>query len=372
MNIKIETLTPVHIGSGNLLHYNTDFFSVVVQTNGTRYLRVADDRKILDLIGPERLQDWVLSIERGQNIKEFMKIYAPNARPVDYSRRKIRFFGDDVSKADTLKECIHNGMGFPYIPGSSIKGALRTAITASLAATHPRRDYCLKNLKGRYDGSVIEKQLFGSDSNKDVFRFMQCGDAYFSKGTEVAFLLQMYLNITRSNDLHPTQNIKPQFIEAIGCNASSEFQLNLETNYYDWVKTQQHNSVGEMPDAMKSVSGLFRLVNQHTLSLVNQEIDFWSELNKTGADDYIESMKDMQQRIEALIVAGNSSCILRIGHAIGWNFITGGWARNTQDFDNIKYAARPNNNKYVEYDFPKSRRLDSDGEMIGFVKLSVL
>ena len=109
MNLKIQTLTPVHVGSGNFLYYNTDFFSDVIKStsiaDGIRYLRIIDDRKILDLIGQEHLQDWVLSIERGQNIKDFMKTYAPKATPSDYSLRSIQFFYDKpLADTDTVKE----------------------------------------------------------------------------------------------------------------------------------------------------------------------------------------------------------------------------------------------------------------------------
>jgi len=47
--IKIEILSPVHIGSGNLLQNNTDF--VTTGDGENNYIRIVDDRKILELIG---------------------------------------------------------------------------------------------------------------------------------------------------------------------------------------------------------------------------------------------------------------------------------------------------------------------------------
>ena len=180
----------------------------------------------------------------------------------------------------------------------------------------------------------------------------------------------MYLNITHRSHLVPQSDIKPQFLEAIGMDAVSDFTLKLDADYYNWVKRVRPDAVGNMPDAMKELSALFQWVNAHTLLIVNREIDFWSSQTKTGAEEYVEQMNDMRNRIMTLQTEGNHSCILRLGHAIGWDFITGGWTRPTSCFESIVDVARPKNERYQEYDFPKSRRLDSDGEMIGFVKLS--
>jgi hypothetical protein len=65
---------------------------------------------------------------------------------------------------------------------------------------------------------------------------------------------------------------------------------------------------------------------------------------------------------------------LRIGHASGWRFITGAWSEQLPFFDSsVVNAARSGNaSKYSEYSFPKSRRTASDGDLMGFVKLSML
>jgi len=34
-------------------------------------------------------------------------------------------------------------------------------------------------------------------------------------------------------------------------------------------------------------------------------------------------------------------------------------------------ASRPNNQRYEDYDFPKTRRLDEDSYILGFVKLTM-
>ena len=66
-------------------------------------------------------------------------------------------------------------------------------------------------------------------------------------------------------------------------------------------------------------------------------------------------------------------CVLRLGHASGWRFITGAWTENLDNFKSeIVPASRPKNFNYEQYVFPKSRRLDEDGDIFGFVKLELL
>lgn len=368
--IKIEVLSPVHIGSGNLLQNNTDF---VTTDNGVDYyIRVIDDRKILELIGVEHLDDWLLSIERKDNTKELVKRFAPNSKVADYSKRRLIDYSSGVNKNDTLKECIHNGLGFPYIPGSSIKGAIRTAILTSLVTKIENKESKIKSGKIDRNGqsllnaTKIEQELFGKDPNSDIFRFIHVGDSYFEKDTEIA-LRVVNINIRRGNDL--MDNSKPQLIEAINNGVSSTLQMKIANDYYMWVKTK-FPSIGNLAAEINSLNNLFLLINAHTEKLVNAELDFWREINKTGSEDYVENLEKILSEIKSC-KKGNE-CVLRIGHASGWRFITGGWTEELNNFDEVVIpASRPKNNNYSEYVFPKSRRIDEESDVLGFVKLSI-
>ena len=128
--IKITTLTPVHIGSGETLQYGSDF--VRGKVGDDTFLSVVDPKKVLGLIGEDNVQRWVTAIEKRESTDKIVQQFAPNARLEDYSCRLISEWSD-VKSTDTLKEHIHDGRGLPYIPGSSIKGAIRTAVLTALA-----------------------------------------------------------------------------------------------------------------------------------------------------------------------------------------------------------------------------------------------
>jgi len=363
--IKIETLTPVHVGSGNLLCHNTDF--VQVTFSNEPQIIIISEEKIWTLLGKKHVDHWLDAIAKRENLKAFLKRFAPEAKSKDYAKRRIPLYGT-LRENDTLKECMHNGMGLPYIPGSSIKGAIRTAIMSSFVSRISDKESKIlvtdwKN-KTTIEASVIEKELFGNDPNSNIFRFVHVGDAYFDKEAEISARL-INLNIRQGKDSLQDDS-KSQLVEAIGTDSKSEFRLKIAKAYYDFVKLN-FSTIGHLPVA--SINDLFRMINEHTRQLVKDEISIWRDVDKFGGEDYIEEMKKILSVINDC--SEGEACVLRIGHASGWRFITGAWAEELRNFkDEVIPASRPRFRDYEEYIFPKTRRLDEDSYIFGFVKLS--
>lgn len=370
--VRIQTLTPIHIGSGEFLRNNVDF--VEYQEGNKSYIGIIDPKKILELIGVEHIDAWMTAIEKRENIQDFVSRKNEHARPLDYISRKLENKVVSIKEGDTLKICIHDGLGKPYIPGSSIKGAIRTAVLATL----PKTTTALNNIvKVKYGGKKdvsaksVETELFGSDPTSDIFRFIKIGDAYFNNGCEFTARL-INLNIRGNKDL--IDKSKAQLVEAISVDQCTEFTMKVDKDSYNKAKSQWSgkNPLGNFPEGMKDIASLFDLVNIHTTKLVKEEIDYWTnKKDKSGAELYIKNMKEILQKID--LCKSGKECVLRIGHASGWRFMTGAWTEDLKNFkSDIVPASRYNNEfKYKQYDFPKSRRLDENSGIWGFVKLSV-
>ena len=373
--VRIQTLTPIHIGSGEYLRNNSDF--VEYKDGKDSYICIIDPEKVLELIGVEHINDWVSLIERNGDIKEYISKLGKNATPNVYAQRLLCNYVHTLKREDTLKECIHNGMGYPYIPGSSIKGAIRTAVLATIAEQQTGLEYSVKNQAGKISAKQVEAKLFGGDPNSDVFRFIKVGDAYFERGCELSTRI-INLNIRERNNLIDPS--KPQLVEAIGVDNETDFQMKIDKAYYEWAKrhwpidTKRVKPLGSLGIQINNISSLFILINEHTRKLTEEEISYWKEVGKngfSGAETYIENMEQIMTDIQSC--KEGKECILRIGHASGWRFITGAWTENLRNFENeIVPASRPKNFNYRQYDFPKSRRLDEDGDILGFVKLSLV
>ena len=368
--VKIETLTSVHIGSGEVLQIGSDF---VKGKMGDDYvLAVVSPEKVLNLIGEEHLQDWVVAIERKESTGNVVKRFAPNAKVEDYAKRIVLEWSE-AHERDTLKEHIHNGQGKPYIPGSSIKGAIRTAMLASLAENvngAERKIDASANGKKKANANKVEKELFGSDPNNDVFRFLQVGDAYFGDCYTVSARM---VNVNERTSRGFWDVSKPQLIEALCPEDETEFEMKLNIEGYNKSK-ERCSTIGDLPMIMSSYENLFETINEHTISLLDFEIDYWRERSDMDDSDKVESYLEKIESIKKKVLkcCKGKECVLRIGHGSGWNFITGGWARDLDNFESLVVpVSRPNNQNYREYDFPKTRRVDHDCELLGFVKLSL-
>ncbi len=363
--IKIETLTAVHIGSGESLQYGADFVPTMIDNE--YYLSVVDPKKVLNLIGEKNINQWVAAIERKESTASVVKRFSSTAKVKDFSKRMIIEWSA-AKDSDTLKEHIHDGRGIPYIPGSSIKGAIRTAILATLAKDTPGLEDSILDHKYNVNSKKVESHFFGSNPNEDVFRFLQVGDAYFGKNYEVAVKV---VNINERERQSFWDTSKSQLIEAIGPEDVSTFQMKINLNGYNFSR----ESVNSFPHCMRSTATLFETINNHTKQLLESEIDYWRERETKDDSDkvssYLEKIKNVLHVVDKC--KQGQECVLRIGHGSGWRFITGAWAENLDNFNSVVVpASRPKNFKYEQYDFPKTRRVDDACELLGFVKLSVV
>lgn len=357
--VKIEVLTSTHIGSGRNLLYNYEF--IPYKNNERNFLGIVDLNRVVSLIDKKNIEkmagELAVAIERKHKVNDIIKLYAPYAEVIDYSSRSVYAEYDATKyKIYGLHEFIHDGFGYPYIPGSSIKGAIRTAILATLA-----------NGKSKYDLSLnveeVEGEFFGRDANSSIFRFIHVGDAVFPKGETCAFLIVL-LN-ARKNGYVLNTNIR-QLVEALPPCCVAKMNLDIDVRGFNLfsVSNVEGNSLKSLSKKVNqilcgNINELFSLINSHTKNLVDEEIKIWKKKAASFRDNniifkYIGVLDEMNKEIENC--KNGESCVLRLGFGSGWRFITGAWA------ERIKGAS----------DFPKSRKIEySYAEPLGFVKLSL-
>lgn len=371
-NIEIKTLSPVHVGSGRFLQSKVEYVF------GKSKIGVVDEHKVLALIGEEQINSWVASIEKGNGLVSFLKGFGitPPLQKITSRTIALNCENERAKNLSTLKEQIHNGAGLPYIPGSSIKGAIRSAVFNQLLR---ERNHLIPDdkieLKGRISASVLEKEEFGRDPNHDIFRFLRVGDAYFNESATEALIFQN-INIKKSRGEEYVLNdaSKNQLVEAIGSGAVASFKISFDRT--GMANNMQARQISEFPDCFSSINALFALINRNTRMILEEESEFWSEYYDDEVTEYVDKLKQILQALDA---CGERECIMRLAHGAGWTFITGNWPKMVDSivselvYEKIVDRSRPGNRaRYSEFPFPKSRRITSDVELPGFIKLKIL
>lgn len=166
--LDIEVLTPLHIGNGVVLKQDFDF----AVTNELTY-RLNEDVVLADRWPDDPTQQQIFL---NQPLARLLEPADYKAHP-EYFRYTLR--GKPTLRE--IREAIKDAQGRPYIPGSSLKGALRTALLRLQTDQRVfRRDdfgRAEKPADAKFADDRLEKELLGRDPNRDVLRALQVADS---------------------------------------------------------------------------------------------------------------------------------------------------------------------------------------------------
>lgn len=359
--IKLQTLTPVHIGSGEILKENFDYIK------DNRFVYILDSKKLFNLLKQKNfsIAQWTNALISG-NIKTIIDRYLSNISSDNYCIRKIQIQPNQREIVRPgLREQIYDGFGKPYIPGSSIKGAIRTALLSCILEDIDDLDNFIK-VENINDDKIIEEVFVKRD--KEECNLMQClkvNDCYFENTILLEALNTTLLNIKKDRQGNRIQTHANQVVECIPKNSTGNLSLKITDT--------------ETPFRLKlnSLQELFEITNSQTKTVLECEKDFWKDINDITVNSYLDTCSELLDKIKAIEKNKENSCILRLGFASGYNFMTNKWT----DFlsgDIQNQIAKNVNSKYHGGLFPKSRRINIIGNdrymkvnLLGFIKLTI-
>jgi CRISPR-associated protein Csm5 len=193
----ITTITPLHIGDGGELRRDFDY--------------VIKDKKTYRLNEDEIIKAKIKQIEEKLKRGECPppgKLLNEN----DYSNpRLFRYVLNNVPRSDKpdarLKSCIKDCFDVPYIPGSSIKGALRTALAFE---GWRKKNIILKEKidkiprNSKFPAESLEKEIFGENPNKDLLRSLHVSDFTPAENVNTEKIIRVVNMqvITQSKEVH--------------------------------------------------------------------------------------------------------------------------------------------------------------------------
>ncbi|AXX91684.1 type III-A CRISPR-associated RAMP protein Csm5 [Malaciobacter molluscorum LMG 25693] len=260
---KITVLTPLHIGTGNSYSQN---FNMLCKGG---FVYFYDEFKLVDFL----LSKDEYIPEDFNKLKEKIKNYKDEIIKSNLHLRKIKNDFSSLENKDVLENVSSSNK--PIVAGSSIKGAIRTAVLNSLQLKDERNE-----------------DLYNSLKNKNIYKNR------FSKGrkTEDTFdedfkSLFTYLKISDSIE----SNLNTQIFKSINIKKNKKHQssrekrvINIQNNV-ECISAKQMFYIDIKDESIKKYgknifSNLGKICNKFYLNAFNKEKELYFNLFSLGKD----------------------------------------------------------------------------------------
>jgi len=166
--LHLMTLSPLHIGSGRELLQDYDY---TVHRNRT--WRIDEDALLEAALDGDKFDEALLR-------RPAAELLTSSDFRLDSGLFRYVIPGKPCSQESgaRLHEQIKDAFDRPYLPGSSLKGALRTALLDKALEKDPDKlDTSRLKKNPQWAAQPIERALLGYDPNHDLLRALQVGDS---------------------------------------------------------------------------------------------------------------------------------------------------------------------------------------------------
>ncbi|MBP8972435.1 MAG: type III-A CRISPR-associated RAMP protein Csm5 [Anaerolineae bacterium] len=347
--LTITTLSPLHIGTGNTLRQGYDYVTHRGQT------WVFDADVLADMLyehDPDEFEKMVQGVPASDLIRP--DEYDP-ASPL--FRYVLRGEPRSKGKGAELQEQLKDPWDRPYIPGSSLKGALRTAL-AYVGWQQRKLAFDLRDLNERggpkFAALPMERKVLnadpaprGQEPNHDLLRALQVSDSTPGEKENLQLLnVQVAVGDKAGSPIE---------LEAIRRDVTFEAALTL-----DGFLCQQPvaKTLGwSADDQLKWLKVIPQVVNAFTVHRIDSERIRWG-----ASSDPIRSFYETLYRLLGQLDK-RSEFLLQLGWGGGWDSKTFGdvLTRDGKVFEQVvqKYGrTMVRQGKYKADDiYPKSRRV---------------
>jgi len=288
---KVTCLTPVHIGSGRTLLHRYDY---AIRDHRTWRLNEDAILETQDIDDPEM-------VERLSSIPPEQLLQAGDYKlDSTFFRYVIRGTPRSNAEGAQIIEQLKDAYDRPYLPGTSLKGALRTAIAwVAWEERGLRPDKGKLNRHPQFAAQTYERELLGRNPNHDLLRALHVTD---SDAVGVDALM-----VANARVLHQSGHVaSPIEMEAIKPDTVFELTLKIDVALFSrWAGG----------DALRNAHLLQTLpdcVRRHTAQRIETELA-WFKAGKGARKIY--------DFYGALPTEGlpPHMCLLQLGWGTGWD-----------------------------------------------------
>jgi len=389
--IRIEAVTPVFIGKGEEITpfdyvLTEDRFAVFdVQKYFKKKAGKVEEfyRKVNSNPGEFSLSDflssdradrdcWKYSVKSSVLIKKILEDSIKTKKPEMSVKSHIK---DDLT-------------GKPYIPGSSLKGAIRTAFLYNILRNNKNhvKKHMEKLIREAKNASFQEKKFIekklknpsflsepfrgicdiANDAQKDLFKLLNIADSSPEEDC-----LELNLIDTYSFDKYKNYRTVYETIKK-----GTTFHTSININEYLLHDKFRHTISWDNSSSM-NIKKLFQVINFFTLDILDHEIWFFENLKGNFPVKIKEFYENFNEEVGE---AKDNTAYLSIGQGSGWHKMTAGIllkeCLEEEDFKELRFALKLAPNR-TDFPYPKSRKLimGKPGEgvsPVGWIKITDL
>lgn len=336
VKLILEVLTPLHVGGDSENHFKEGFDYVI-------------RNKKLCVI------DWKKTVENPKEVDKYVSMLSGNG--LNSNDNSLRFsetypLPKGVGSSD-LKRLIRNGLGKPYIPGSSIKGSVLSSLISYLIKGIPRNPNDLLN------------STVGSFQNS-LQQFLRISDVtphhksiYLGKLFNLREENNQWLPGWKHGNRNTTGRLEPEKFSTLWEGFSPQQGAEITISFGRAFPKTENVVLAQLSEPAKMMyksifekgdfKELFKIINKQTLKYLKAESAYFAEF-VAGTNDKTYHL--YQSYIELLESDPNDFCILRMASGSGYHSITGNW----QFPENHRFLENPKN-PTARAPFNKSRRV---------------
>jgi hypothetical protein len=230
--LDVRVLTPVHVGIGaeQAWQWATDY---VVEQGEVRVVEPAQLYRQLQQEpgrGHQSLLDEYLDLMSGKNLQQERLAKLLREADLAWDAMTLHRFAHHSGEVPAqIQRHIRTGNGALYLPGSSIKGALRSAVFA----------YLYEVLFARQYQNKLESSLIG-DFERSIFRYIRPYDVPFAASE----LIEVFVfNLFRQGGdwVSDYKDMLPLTLESLPVEAQSlrPMRLDIATGFLDLIAAKQ-------------------------------------------------------------------------------------------------------------------------------------
>lgn len=369
-SLTLKAKSPIHIGSGKDYSSNEFIFQTL---KGKNVVKRIDLPKYYNSLSNERQKDFIkdackihgfqLTRFDGEIGKKYVKYYCWNYTDADgyenINFKKVLDISEHIKTANQL-----------YIPGSSIKGAIRTAILYDLFT---EKDVCrVKSLFDTYDDhsriflnnwkyNNFIKPFFSSKNEgdnaaqTDILRFLQISDTTNISTKNPAIEETKTIMAPKNGNHYVHYKRGRAVLETIkkGTKLSASLNINYDSEIHKSLHIDDKEELLDIGYIKEALCNFSR-------DLINYELDFASRYDVGSLERFYKKLMKVNSEDKPLIRVGFGSGMLA-------NTV----AMKVKDMDEESYEAiRKSFRKAYPYEFPKVRRIAChDKEPLGWIQL---